>query len=131
MVRISRVSGRVTLTIAVFTIAVLSLPGCGKEGGGSREGETIAYGLDFTEESSAEGPHDHALVILQSEVDDGSRIDRRTEPTTLHFHDVTIDKMKLEDFSNNLNIMGETELANEGLSHRHLWSLGGTPISAQ
>ena len=129
MVRISRVSGRVTLTIAVFTIAVLSLPGCKVEGGGSGGGGTVVgYGLNI-ELADPEPGHSHEFLFSTSELDAAADIEGNTSSTAGHVHFLMIRGNQLADFGNDGSLINGTTTMDSALPevplHDHDWSLEG------
>ena len=126
MVRVSKISDRVILTLAVLTIAGFSLPGCKVESGGSSGGGTVlGYSLHIEEEP--EGfEHSHVFFITTFEIDNKETIMRDTERGPNHEHSLIVTGTQLATFGNDGSLItGRTGFidATPIPDHDHAWGL--------
>ena len=130
MVRVSKVSDRVILTIAVLTIAGFSLPGCKVESGGSSGGGTVlGYGLQIEDELELFLEHSHDFFFTTFELDAEKTFSRDTVGGPNHEHSLEITEEQLATFGNGgTTIVGRTEFAENDAypNHDHAWGIGGT-----
>jgi len=128
MVRVSKVSDRVILTLAVLTIAGLSLPGCKAESGGSGERNVLGYGLNLELAGPSPG-HSHEFLFTTSELEAENTIAGNTSSFANHAHFLTVLGSQLADFGDDGSLINGTTISASALpgvtDHTHDWNLEG------